>query len=41
MKVTISIGAELSLKESLDEMVRSVDQKLYKAKNLGRNKLIV
>ncbi len=41
IKVTISIGAELSLKESLDEMVRSADQKLYKAKNLGRNKLIV
>ncbi len=41
-KVTISIGVhEFDGKESADEMLKNVDDKLYKAKNNGRNCVVM
>jgi diguanylate cyclase (GGDEF)-like protein len=37
---TFSAGVELELKESLEEMLKSADFKLYKAKSLGKNQII-
>jgi diguanylate cyclase (GGDEF)-like protein len=37
---TFSAGVELELKENLEEMLKNVDFKLYKAKSLGKNQII-
>ena len=37
---TFSAGVELELKESLEEMLKSADFKLYKSKSLGKNQII-
>jgi len=37
---TFSAGVELELKENLQEMLKSADFKLYKAKSLGKNRIV-
>jgi diguanylate cyclase (GGDEF)-like protein len=37
---TFSAGVELELKEHLEEMLKSADFKLYKAKSLGKNRIV-
>jgi len=37
---TFSAGVELELKENLEEMLKSADFKLYKAKSLVKNRIV-
>lgn len=37
---TFSAGVELELKENLEEMLKSADFKLYKAKSFGKNQIV-
>lgn len=41
IKATISIGAWSRLGDSLDEMVRRADEMLYRAKETGRNRVVL
>ncbi len=41
IKVAVSIGVATELAGSLDDMVCQADNLLYKAKNSGRNKVIM
>ncbi|CAN2041698.1 two-component system, cell cycle response regulator [Candidatus Magnetomoraceae bacterium gMMP-15] len=41
IKLTVSIGVATSLKDSLEEMIKTADEKLYEAKESGRNRVVM
>ncbi len=41
LSVTVSIGVCVQLAESLEEMIKTADERLYKAKDNGRNQVII
>lgn len=41
LKVTASFGGTSELQASLDDMLRAADECLYKAKDTGRNKVVL